>query len=155
MRFSRFLKRQCFSEDFGRGHAHETGVFYDGKCLIADKSDAYSVTNIFCTHQKSNCAPTRTPVQNSVIAFGKILSSLHGFPKHHFGIWDFSGRLRAKDTASQPVDGHKNYQGLQDLSHPPKKRNGGAADKDILMIVIIRYFIFTFFQKDSSTKGNG
>ena len=55
-----------------------------------------------------------------------------------------------KDTASQPVDGHENYQGLQGFVPSAQQRNDGASDKAYDRYNSVLHFSPSF--KKKSTK---
>ena len=58
-----------------------------------------------------------------------------------------------KDSASQPVDGHENYQGLQGFIPSAQQRNDGAADKTYDRYNSVLHFSPSF--KKRVQKGNG
>ena len=51
------------------------------------------------------------------------------FQRSILGFGAFLEDYGQKDTASQPVDGHEDYQGLQGFVPSAQQRNDGAADK--------------------------
>ena len=75
------------------------------------------------------------------------------FQRSILGFRTFLEDYGQKDTASQPVDGHENYQGLQGFIPSAQQRNDGAADKTYDRYNSVLHFSPSF--KKRVQKGNG